>query len=123
MSRAPASRPPRSRYRREQARSARESWLSRVSTRKSLILDGTAAAHRTGIAMCGVVFATCPDHPQATAPSSPSLFKSLKEKKKENREAAATGCNRAPRVGRALPSVAGDAAVSRHGFFGAATRD
>ena len=37
------------------------------------------------------------------------------------REATATSRRRAPRVGAALPSVAGDAASSRHGFRAAAT--
>ncbi|OXI91777.1 hypothetical protein CFB50_00820 [Burkholderia sp. AU33423] len=107
--------------RREPAGSARESWLSRLPARKSLIPEETAALRRAGFATCHAAFAMSPAGAPAAAPSSFSLFNSLKKKKKETREAAATRRHRAPRVGAALPSVAGDAAISRHGFRAAAT--
>lgn len=112
---------PRSGARREPAGSARESWLSPVPARKSLIPEGTAALRRAGFATCHAAFATSPVRAPAAVPSSFSLFNSLKKKKKENREAIEIRRHRAPRVGATLPSVAGEAAVSRHGFRAAAT--
>ncbi|WP_175016656.1 hypothetical protein [Burkholderia lata] len=114
---------PRGGARREPAGSAHESWLSRVPARKSLIPEGTAALHRAGFAMCLAAFATSPVGAPAAVPSSFSLFNSLKKKKKESRKAIAASRHRAPRVRDALPSVAGDAAVSRHGFRAAATSE
>jgi hypothetical protein len=112
---------PRDGARREPAGSARESWLSRVPARKSLIPEGTAALRRSGFATCRAAFATSPVGSPAAAPSSSSLFNSLKKKKKESRETIAASRHRTPRVGGALPSVAGDTAISRHGFRAAAT--
>ncbi|MBN3774765.1 hypothetical protein [Burkholderia sp. Se-20378] len=121
MSRALYDLSPRGGARRGPAGSARESWLSRVPARKSLIPEGTAALYRAGFATCHAAFAMSPVGAPAAVPSSFSLFNSLKKKKKKNREALATHRHRAPRVGAALPSVAGDAAISRHGFRAAAT--
>ncbi|WP_175846960.1 hypothetical protein [Burkholderia arboris] len=107
----------------EPAGSARDSWISPVDARKSLIVEGTAALRRMAIATSRSAFAMSPADPRAAAASFSSLFKALKEKKKEYEEAAATGRHRTPRVGRALPSVAIDAAVSRHGLGTAATHE
>ncbi|MBR8073943.1 hypothetical protein KDW23_28475 [Burkholderia cenocepacia] len=104
----------------ERAGSARESWISPVAVRKSLIVEESAAAHGTRIATSGAAFATGPACPQTATPLSSSLFKVLKEKKKAYREAAATGRRRAPRVRRAPPSVARGTKASRHGFRTAA---
>ncbi|MCA8258691.1 hypothetical protein LGM89_35980 [Burkholderia sp. AU31624] len=121
MSHALSGQPPHGGTRREWAGSARESWLSRVTARKSLIPEETAALPHAGFATCHAAFAMSPAGAPAAVPSSFSLFNSLKKKKKENREATATSRHRAPRVGAALPSVAGDAASSRHGFHALAT--
>ncbi|MGU3778518.1 hypothetical protein [Burkholderia metallica] len=123
MSRAKPDQPQHGGYRRERPGSARESWLSRVPARKSLIPEGTAALHRAGFAMCLAAFAMSPVGAATAVPSSFSLFNSLKKKKKETREAIAKRRHRAPRVRGAPPSVAGDAAVSRHGFCAAATHE
>ncbi|WP_174955137.1 hypothetical protein [Burkholderia lata] len=123
MSRAPSGRPLSGGYRRERAGSARESWLSQVPARKSLIPEETAALPRAGFATCRAAFATSPVGAPVAVPSSFSLFNSLKKKKKESREASAASRHRAPRVRAALPSVAGDAAVSCHGFRTVATHE
>ncbi|MEK2600183.1 hypothetical protein [Burkholderia arboris] len=123
MTRAPATRLAGSGCDGEPAGSACESWISPVDARKSLIVEGTAALRCTAIATSHTAFAMSPADPRAAAASFSSLFKVLKEKKKEDAEAAATGRHRTPRVGRALPSVAIDAAVSRHGSGAAATRE
>ncbi|HIH2620148.1 TPA: hypothetical protein ACYLIB_004079 [Burkholderia cenocepacia] len=123
MSRDRANRLERSGRRGERAGDTRESWISPVEMRKSLIVEESAAARCTRIATSRAAFATGPACPQAAMRLSSSLFKALKEKKKAYREAAAAGRRRAPRVRRTPPSVTRGSATSRHGFHAAATSE
>ncbi|VWC00631.1 Baseplate J family protein [Burkholderia pseudomultivorans] len=108
-------------FHRERAGSARESWFSGASARKSLIVEKSAAMCRSPFATSRGVFATSPVFaPTAAAPFS-LLSNSLKKKKKESKEEAGTGRNRAPRVLCVLPSVTDAAYFLGHESEGAAT--
>ena len=123
MSRDQANRLVRSGDREGRAGGARESWISPVVVRKSLIVEESTAAHCIRIAMGRAAFATGPACSRAVASLSSSLFKALKEKKKAYGEAAAGRRRRAPRIRRAMPSVASSPAASRHEFRAAATSE
>lgn len=108
-------------FHRERAGSARESWFSRLSARKSLIVEKTAAMNRIRIATSRGVFATSPVFASAAAAPFSLLFNSLKKKKKEYVEGAEIDRNAMPRVGRVLPRVADAAYFLGHESEGGAT--
>lgn len=105
----------------ERAGSARESWFSWLSARKSLILEASAAMNRIRIATSRCVFATSPVFAPAAAVPFSLLSNSLKKKKKEYIEGAEIDRNATPRVGRVLPRVAGAAYFLGHESEGGAT--
>ncbi|UNY41760.1 hypothetical protein CPT_Milagro_041 [Burkholderia phage Milagro] len=108
-------------FHRERAGSARESWFSGLSARKSLILEARAAMNRIRIATSRCVFATSPVFAPAAAVPFSSLSNSLKKKKKEYVEGAKIDRYAMPRVGRVLPRVAGAAYFLGHESEGSAT--
>lgn len=108
-------------FHRERAGSARESWFSGPSARKSLIVEKSAAMNRLRIATSRGVFATSPVFAPAAAVPFSLLSNSLKKKKKEYVEGAEIDRNATPRVGRVLPRVAGAAYFLGHESEGSAT--
>lgn len=107
-------------FHRERAGSARESWFSGVSARKSLIVEKSAAMSRTRIATSRCVFATSPVFAPAAAVPFSLLSNSLKKKKKEYVEGAEIDRNAMPRVRRVLPRVADAAYFLGHESEGGA---
>lgn len=108
-------------FHRERAGSARESWFSGLSARKSLIVEKSAAVNRIRIATSRGVFATSPVFsPAAVGPFS-LLSNSLKRKKKEYEEGQEVSRKAVPRVGRVLPRVADAAYFLGHESEGGAT--
>ncbi|RBL66831.1 Baseplate J family protein, partial [Pseudomonas sp. MWU13-2625] len=75
-------------FHRERACSARDSWFSGPSSRKSLIVEKSAAMSRIRIATSRYVFATSPFFAAAAVVPFSLLSNSLKKKKKEYAEAA-----------------------------------
>lgn len=108
-------------FHRERAGCARESWFSRLSARKSLIVEKTAAMNRRRIATSRAVFATSPIFAPAAAVPFSLLSNSLKKKKKEYVEGAEIDRNAMPRVARVLPRVANAAYFLGHELEGGAT--
>ncbi len=106
---------------RERAGSARESWFSGLSARKSLILEASAAVNRIRIATSRCVFATSPVFAPAAAAPFSLLSNSLKKKKKEYAEGAEIDRNAVPRVEHVLPRVADAAYFLGHESEGGAT--
>ncbi|MBI0359308.1 Baseplate J family protein [Burkholderia oklahomensis] len=104
----------------DRARSARESWISGVSTRKSLIVERTAAASLRLFAISRAAFATSPVFAPAAVALLSSLSISLKKKEKESEEGQGIGQNGLPRVECVLPSVTDAAYFLGHEFFGVA---
>ena len=102
--------------RRQGTGSARDTWFSIPAARKSLILVKSAATTYTAFAMSYRVFATSPFLGHRRTPSSFSLSKLLKEKKKEGYEAKEFRDTSAPRVDLDLPSVSGAAYFLGHEF-------
>ena len=102
--------------RRQGTDSARETWFSMPTAPKSLILVKSAAMTDTAFATSYRVFAASPFLDNRRAPSSFSLFKLLKEKKKEGCEAKEFRDTGAPRVDLDLPSVRGAAYFLGHEF-------
>ncbi|MFK4442029.1 hypothetical protein ABH944_002474 [Caballeronia udeis] len=102
--------------RRQGTDSARETWFSIPTAPKSLILVKSAAMTDTAFATSYRVFATSPFLDNRRAPPSFSLFKLLKEKKKEGCEAKEFRDTGAPRVDLDLPSVRGAAYFLGHQF-------
>ncbi len=108
-------------FHRERAGSARESWFSGLSARKSLIVEKSAAVNRIRIATSRGVFATSPVFsPAAVGPFS-LLSNSLKKKKKEYEEGQEVSRKAVPRVERVLPRVADAAYFLGHESEGGAT--
>ncbi len=105
----------------ERAGSARESWFSGLSARKSLIVEKSAAMSRIRIAISRGVFATSPVFAPAAAVPFSLLSNSLKKKKKEYVEGAEIDRKAMPRVERVLPRVAGTAYFLGHESEGGAT--
>lgn len=105
----------------ERAGSARESWFSGLSARKSLIVEKSAAMNRIRIATSRCVFATGPVFAPAAAVPFSLLSNSLKKKKKEYGEGAEIDRNAMPRVARDLPRVADVAYFLGHESEGGAT--
>lgn len=103
-------------FRRERARSARESWFSGPSARKSLIVEKSTAMYRPLFATSRGIFATSPIFAPAVAAPFSLLSNSLKKKKKESKEEAIKGRNRAPRVLCFLPRVFTSAYFLSHEF-------
>lgn len=108
-------------FHRERAGSARESWFSGLSARKSLIVEKSAAMSRIRIAISRGVFATSPVFAPAAAVPFSLLSNSLKKKKNEYVEGAEIDRKAMPRVERVLPSVAGAAYFLGHESEGGAT--
>lgn len=108
-------------FHREGAGSARESWFSRASVRKSLIVEKSTAMCRPPFAISRGVFATSPIFAPAPLVPFSLLSNSLKKKRKESREEAIQGLNRAPRVLGFLPRVCACAYFLSHEFSGVST--
>ncbi|KGW10813.1 hypothetical protein X882_5822 [Burkholderia pseudomallei MSHR4303] len=89
----------------DRAGSARESWISMASARKSLIVERTAAASLPRFATSRAAFAMSPVLVRAAAVLLSSLSISLKKKEKESEEGQGIGRNGLPRVTGVLPSV------------------
>lgn len=102
--------------RRQGTGSAHDSWFSIPTAPKSLILVKSAATTYTAFATSYRVFATSPFLGDRRTPSSFSLSKLLKEKKKEGCEAKEFRDTGAPRVDLDLPSVRGAAYFLGHEF-------
>ncbi|SOT45066.1 Baseplate J family protein (modular protein) [Burkholderia cenocepacia] len=107
-------------FHRERAGSARESWFSGLSARKSLIVEKSAAMNRIRIATSRAVFATSPIFAPAAAVPFSLLSNSLKKKKKEYVEGAEIDRNAMPRVALVLPRVADAAYFLGHESEGGA---
>lgn len=108
-------------FHRVRAGSACESWISGVSTRKSLIVEKSAAMCCPPFATSRAVFATSPIFaPAALAPFS-LLSNSLKKKKKEYVEGHKFSRKAMPLVRRVLPRVADAAYFLGHELEGGAT--
>lgn len=107
-------------FHRERAGSARESWFSGLSARKSLIVEKSAAMNRIRIATSRCGFATSPVFAPAAAVPFSLLSNSLKKKKKEYVEGAEIDRKAMPRVGHVLPRVAGAAYFLGHESEGGA---
>ncbi len=108
-------------FQRDRAGSTCESWFSRLSARKSLIVEKSAAMSRIRIATSHGIFATSPVSAAAAVAPLSSLSNSLKKKKKEYVEGAEIDRNAMPRVGCVLPRVAGAAYFLGHESEGGAT--
>ncbi|WP_261503146.1 hypothetical protein [Burkholderia multivorans] len=108
-------------FHREGAGSAREPWFSGASARKSLIVEKSTAMCRPLFATSRGVFATSPIFAPANIASFSLLSNSLKKKRKESREEAIKGRNRAPRVLDFLPRVSACAYFLSHEFSGPST--
>lgn len=108
-------------FHREGAGSARESWFSGASARKSLIVEKSTATCRPLFATSRGVFAISPIFAPATIAPFSLLSNSLKKKRKESREEAIKGRNRAPRVLGFLPRVSACAYFLSHEFSGPST--
>lgn len=104
----------------DRAGSARESWISTVSARKSLIPEASAAVSRLRFATSRAVFAMSPVFTRTAAVLLSSLSISLKKKEKESEEGQGIGRNGLPRVTGVLPSVTDAAYFLGHEFFGVA---
>ena len=102
--------------RRQGTGSARDTWFSIPAARKSLILVKSAATTYTAFATSYRVFATSQFLHRRRKPSSFSLSKLLKEKKKEGYEAKEFRDTGAPRVDLDLPSVRRAAYFLGHEF-------
>ncbi|CAJ9989166.1 Baseplate J family protein [Burkholderia pseudomallei] len=108
-------------FHRERAGSARESWFSVLSARKSLIVEKSTATNRIRIATSRAVFATSPIFAPAAAVPFSLLSNSLKKKKKEYVEGAEIDRNAMPRVACVLPRVPDAAYFLGHESEGGAT--
>lgn len=108
-------------FHRERAGSARESWFSVLSARKSLILEASAAMNRIRIATSRCVFATSPVFAPVAAVPFSLLSNSLKKKKKEYVEGPEISRNAMPRVEHVLPRVGNAAYFLGHELEGGAT--
>lgn len=104
----------------DRASSARESWISGVSARKSLIPEASAATSDVGFAMSLGDFATSPFFAPALATPFSLLSNSLKRKKKEYVEGPEISRNAMPRVAHVLPRVADAAYFLGHELEGRA---
>ena len=102
--------------RRQGTGGARDTWFSIPTAPKSLILVKSAATTDTAFATSWLVFATSPFLDHRRTPSSFSISKLLKEKKKEGCEAKKFRDTGAPRVDLDLPSVRGAAYFLGHEF-------
>ena len=107
-------------FHRGRAGSARKSWFSGLSARKSLIVEKSTAMNRIRIATSRCVFATSPVFAPAAAVPFSLLSNSLKKKKKEYVEGAEIDRKAVPRVERVLPPVAGAAYFLGHESEGGA---
>jgi len=102
--------------RRQGTGSTHDSWFSIPPAPKSLILVKSAATTYTAFATSYRVFATSRFLDRRRTPSSFSLSKLLKEKKKEGYEAKDLLDTGVPRVDLDLPSVSGVAYFLGHEF-------
>lgn len=107
-------------FHRGRAGSACESWISRVSARKSLIVEKSAATCHPAFATSRAAFAISPVLARAAAVLLSSLSISLKKKEKESEEGQGIGRNGLPRVTGVLPSVTDAAYFLGHEFFSGA---
>jgi hypothetical protein len=102
--------------RRQGTGSARDTWFSIPAAPKSLILVKSAATTYTAFATSYRIFATSQFLGHRRTPSSFSLSKLLKEKKKEGCETKEFLDTGVPRVDLDLPSVSGAAYFLGHEF-------
>ncbi|OXJ40977.1 Baseplate J family protein [Burkholderia sp. HI2714] len=93
-------------FHRERAGSAENSGISRVTARKSLILEASAAPRHGDFAPTHASFAPSPILASAAVAPFSSLSNSLKKKKKEYEERQGIDSDAMPRVMPVLPSVA-----------------
>jgi hypothetical protein len=85
--------------------SARDTWFSAPSKRKSLIVEKSAAMGRPSFAMNPCRFAMSPVSGHRRVACLSLLSRLLKEKKKEGVERKESGDSGPPRVGPGLPSI------------------
>lgn len=103
--------------------SARDTWISSPTARKSLIIEkSTATSHRSFATSCRR-FAMSLFSGHRRAPYSSLLSKLLKEKKKEGFEKKKSDDIESPRVDPDLPSIEGGAYFLGHASHGSAKSD
>ncbi|MBB4515853.1 hypothetical protein [Paraburkholderia fungorum] len=101
-------------YTEQRTGSARDTWFSPTTPRKSLIIEKiTSTSHRSFATSCRR-FAMSLFSGHRRAPYSSLLSKLLKEKKKEGSEKKESDDIESPRVGPDLPSIEGGACFLGH---------